>query len=397
MRLFASPPYADRFWDLAAWASAGRWVAHPGREPIPTRQPRADRLSDYDAWREVCQWAAENLPADATVLTPRMSQTFKWYARRSEAGTWKEVPQNARGIVQWYGRMNEFYGTGRSEPSLRWYNALEQLGARSSAALAAKEHFQYVLTTVSSTLLSGPLEPIHWNPTYVIYRVVLFLGPFTGTVPIFAAKPAKMGCPPRPFRGAAPREEPVNDLRAVVFDMDGLMFNTKDLYSLAGSELLRRRGLEFSADLKDAMMGLPPRASFETHDPAARLAGVLGRAGRRVERNFPRPTARAHGHDARTGRVARCPGAGERSQGHCHQHRAAADRRLPGAVGSGAAVPVRAHVRRHHPRQAASGNLSDRRQRFGVSPPQMLVLEDSQNGCRAGAAAGAGGGGAGPP
>ncbi len=202
MRLFASPPYADRFWDLAAWASAGRWVAHPGREPIPTRQPRADRLSDYDAWREVCQWAAENLPADATVLTPRMSQTFKWYAGRSEAGTWKEVPQNARGIVEWYDRMNEFYGTGRSEPSLRWYNALEQLGAPRLAALAAKEHFQYVLTTVSSTLLSGPLEPIHWNPTYVIYRVRPVSGAVHGDCPDFRGEARENGTVPLGHSGA---------------------------------------------------------------------------------------------------------------------------------------------------------------------------------------------------
>lgn len=52
-------------------------------------------------------------------------------------------------------------------------------------------------------------------------------------------------------------------LRAVAFDMDGLMFNTEDVYSAVGTELMRRRGLEFCKGLKDAMMGLPPRATFE--------------------------------------------------------------------------------------------------------------------------------------
>lgn len=51
--------------------------------------------------------------------------------------------------------------------------------------------------------------------------------------------------------------------RAVVFDMDGLMFNTEDVYTAVGSELLRRRGHRFAKDLKDAMMGLPPQAAFE--------------------------------------------------------------------------------------------------------------------------------------
>ncbi len=52
-------------------------------------------------------------------------------------------------------------------------------------------------------------------------------------------------------------------LRAVVFDMDGLMFNTEEVYTLVGTELMRRRGHDFTAGLKDAMMGLTPRAAFE--------------------------------------------------------------------------------------------------------------------------------------
>ncbi len=52
-------------------------------------------------------------------------------------------------------------------------------------------------------------------------------------------------------------------IRAVAFDMDGLMFNTEDVYSTVGRELMRRRGREFCSDLKDAIMGLPPRATFK--------------------------------------------------------------------------------------------------------------------------------------
>ncbi len=52
-------------------------------------------------------------------------------------------------------------------------------------------------------------------------------------------------------------------MHAVVFDMDGLMFNTEDVYTSAGEELLRRRGLCFTAELKDEMMGLRPQPAFE--------------------------------------------------------------------------------------------------------------------------------------
>ena len=52
-------------------------------------------------------------------------------------------------------------------------------------------------------------------------------------------------------------------LRAVAFDMVGLMFNSEDVYTAVGCELMRRRGREFTQGLKDAMMGQPPQASFE--------------------------------------------------------------------------------------------------------------------------------------
>jgi HAD superfamily hydrolase (TIGR01509 family) len=51
-------------------------------------------------------------------------------------------------------------------------------------------------------------------------------------------------------------------LQAVVFDFDGLMFNTEHLYRLAGTEVLRRRGKVADEPLFQAMMGRPPVVSL---------------------------------------------------------------------------------------------------------------------------------------
>ena len=45
--------------------------------------------------------------------------------------------------------------------------------------------------------------------------------------------------------------------RAVVFDLDGLMFNTEDLYRHVGHELLARRGKPCPQELLNKMMGRP--------------------------------------------------------------------------------------------------------------------------------------------
>ena len=59
------------------------------------------------------------------------------------------------------------------------------------------------------------------------------------------------------------REDFNSRIRAVAFDMDGLMFNTEDLYDEAGEELLSRRGLHFDRELKLKMMGLPGNVAFQ--------------------------------------------------------------------------------------------------------------------------------------
>ena len=52
-------------------------------------------------------------------------------------------------------------------------------------------------------------------------------------------------------------------IEAVAFDLDGLLVNTEELYQHVGSELLRRRGRTFEPDLLDAMMGRPQQVSLK--------------------------------------------------------------------------------------------------------------------------------------
>ena len=61
----------------------------------------------YLDWVRVCQWIRVNTRRDASFLTPLRQQTFKWYAHRSEVATRKDVPQNARSLVQWQQRMQD--------------------------------------------------------------------------------------------------------------------------------------------------------------------------------------------------------------------------------------------------------------------------------------------------
>lgn len=52
-------------------------------------------------------------------------------------------------------------------------------------------------------------------------------------------------------------------LKAVAFDLDGLMFDTEDVYWKAADILLKRREYAYTQELCDAIMGRPPQACFE--------------------------------------------------------------------------------------------------------------------------------------
>jgi len=64
--------------------------------------------------------------------------------------------------------------------------------------------------------------------------------------------------------------QPESSLRAVIFDLDGLMFNTEDLYQEVGRRTLARRGKTLTQDLLDQMMGrksdIALRIMIDWHD-----------------------------------------------------------------------------------------------------------------------------------
>ncbi|MBN2473493.1 MAG: HAD family phosphatase [Pirellulales bacterium] len=176
---------------------------------------------------------------------------------------------------------------------------------------------------------------------------------------------------------------------AVVFDMDGLMFNTEEVYTRVGTELLGRRGCEFTVELKNAIMGMRPQPTFETmirrlalDDTWEQLAAESNEIflGLLDERLAPMPGL-PELLDALE--VAEIPKAIATSS----------DRELATAVLSRFDLPPRFRfiltsedVTHGKPDPEIYCKAADR---FGLGAGETLVLEDSENGCRAAAAAGA--------
>jgi HAD superfamily hydrolase (TIGR01509 family) len=177
--------------------------------------------------------------------------------------------------------------------------------------------------------------------------------------------------------------------RGVAFDLDGLLVNTEDLYQEVGGELLRRRGKTFTTELLDRMMGRPQQVSLRLmidwhglSDTVEQLAAetkaiFLGLLETRLE---PMPGAVAL-LDALSAAGIPCGVATSSGPDFAHD--------VLGRVGlleRMGFVLTCDDVREGKPHPeiylAAARAL-------GLAPARMLVLEDSQTGCRAGLASGA--------
>ncbi len=156
-------------WLLTASLVFTGWhIAAVARQRALNPEPPADaKVRDFAAWVDACEWVSEHTPPEAVFLTPRLTHSFKWRARRSEVVNRKDVPQDARSIVEWHRRIADIYYTEISGEE----HALDSIGILGSERvreLAAKYGADYVLMD-RGQLLSLPR--VYWNEEYVVYRV----------------------------------------------------------------------------------------------------------------------------------------------------------------------------------------------------------------------------------
>jgi hypothetical protein len=134
--------------------------------PAADRQGHVRSKAQLHDWQEACQWTEQNLAPGVCLLTPDDHQTFKWYAGRSEVVTWKDIPQNADGIIQWQQRREKVA-------------ALRHLAETASPAqvqqrlreIAEEYEFEFCLVRSSRRMPLQGLRREFQNRYYTIYRV----------------------------------------------------------------------------------------------------------------------------------------------------------------------------------------------------------------------------------
>lgn len=182
---------------------------------------------------------------------------------------------------------------------------------------------------------------------------------------------------------------PERPLRAIAFDMDGVLASSEDVYLKVGTETLRRRGRTFEDDLRHKMMGLPPQAALQAMIEWHGLDDTIEELALESEQTF---------WELAGDRLHPMPGV------HQLFDRLDAAGLPRGVVTSGTRpyaerilkiIGVRDRLKFVITANDVQHGKPDPEPylmavaEHGIEPSEMMVFEDSSNGCRAGVAAGA--------
>jgi len=178
-------------------------------------------------------------------------------------------------------------------------------------------------------------------------------------------------------------------LRAVVFDLDGLLLNTEELYQFVGTELMRRRGKTFEEELIQKITGRPQAVALQMMIDWHGLDTTVDILARETQEAFA---------EILDQRLQLMPGAAELLV-------ALEAARIPKAIATGSGrrftrdVLGKFHLEPRFEFILTGEDVTHGKpdpeiyrragEKFGLEASQMMALEDSQNGCKAAVVAGA--------
>ncbi len=181
----------------------------------------------------------------------------------------------------------------------------------------------------------------------------------------------------------------MSKIRAVAFDLDGLMFNTEDIYPMALDRTCLGRGAQYGPELREQMMGRPGKTALKI---------LIEALGWETTIEAIQEETDTHLRELLPLHLATMPGLLELLT-------ALEAAGLPKVIGTSSrrwfvdtVLAPFSLAERFHSILSAEDVVNGKpepeiylkaAERMGVAPHEMAVLEDSTNGCRAALAAGA--------
>ncbi|WP_437194041.1 DUF6798 domain-containing protein [Planctomicrobium sp. SH527] len=127
--------------------------------PIPATNPSRLSKQGKDDWISTCKWIEQNTDPSSTLYSLDSGWAIKWYAKRPEYVNYKDMPQDAKSIVEWNNRL--------------WTISNWRGAAMADGKVTPSELEELRKSTGIDYLIAGEFGPIELDPVFQqgIYRV----------------------------------------------------------------------------------------------------------------------------------------------------------------------------------------------------------------------------------
>ena len=135
----------------------------------PPRQCSMARIN-YRQWIDVCRWIDKNTPQDAVFIVPKKTRTFTWYSHRGTVVNWKDVPQDAAGLIEWRNRIYYLYAykVPSSQNRYIWDDGLARQAPEKLIHLGKEYGADYLVTNARTPIA---LPVLYQNRQFTVYKL----------------------------------------------------------------------------------------------------------------------------------------------------------------------------------------------------------------------------------
>ena len=157
---------------LVLVVAAGYVVATSAYRVANMRTPRSCAgAKNLESWTQMCDWVRENTTQEDVFVVPYTTRTFTWYARRPVVGVWKDIPQDARNLCEWWDRMHiQFYGIDPADPTYS-YGRLRSFSLLPDQRLDQIRDRYHATYLVSASDDLPHREPVYKNKHFAVWKL----------------------------------------------------------------------------------------------------------------------------------------------------------------------------------------------------------------------------------
>ena len=125
-------------------------------------------------WKDLCEAAKLHTEPGETFIVPYTYRTFTWYSGRNVVVTWKDMPQDAKNLGEWWTRIQSlYYGHMEDKDGILRYGRLKKFSdtPRERFPQMAKRYGVKYLVAMNDDMKGLSFPVVYRNEEFSVWRI----------------------------------------------------------------------------------------------------------------------------------------------------------------------------------------------------------------------------------